>query len=87
MSLHSAAEHDTFHAFHTFVADILGGLGNRTIEEALVEYRAFQADRQRVLDRLALARLESQRGQSSELHDAQFWSQVHDRLDKAGVPN
>lgn len=87
MTQNSATEQDTFHEFHVFVADILGGLGNRTIEEALVEYRAFQADRQRVLDRLELARLESQRGKSSELDDAQFWSQVDERLNKAGLLN
>jgi hypothetical protein len=86
MSLEVSPTLDAIHAFHTFVDDVLGGLRDRTLEEALVEFRAFQADRQRVLDRLELARLESTRGQSSELDDNTFWQRVDARLDKAGVP-
>jgi hypothetical protein len=87
MSLDSTTEHDTFHAFHAFVDEVLGGLGDRSLEEALLEFRAFQSDRERVLARLELARLESRRGQSRELDDEEFWQRVNSRLDRDGVPD
>lgn len=86
MSTHSATENDSFHAFHAFIDDILGGLGDRSLEEAVLEFRAFQTDRERVLARLELARLESRRGQSRELNDEEFWQRVSARLDRDGVP-
>jgi hypothetical protein len=87
MASHPAAELDIFQEFQVFVDDILGGLGDRSLEEALVEFRAFQSDRERVLARLQLARLESNRGQSRELNDDAFWQRVNQRLDDRGVPN
>jgi hypothetical protein len=86
MSLDSTTEHDTFHAFHAFIDDVLGGLGDRSLEEAVLEFRAFQSDRERVLARLELARLESRRSQSRELDDDAFWQRVNARLDRDGVP-
>ena len=86
MALNQATDQGTFQEFHTFVEDILGGLGDRSLEEAVIEYRAFQSDRARVLARLQLARLESCRGQSRELNDDTFWQRLNARLDQAGVP-
>jgi hypothetical protein len=86
MSVHSTTENDTFQAFHAFIDDVLGGLGDRSLEEAVLEFRAFQSDRERVLARLELARLESRRGQSRELDDDAFWQRVNARLDRDGVP-
>jgi hypothetical protein len=86
MSLDSTTEHDTFHAFHAFIDDVLGGLGDRSLEEAVLEFRAFQSDRERVLARLELARLESRRDQSRVLDDDAFWQRVNARLDRDGVP-
>ncbi len=86
MPLNQAIDQGTFQEFHAFVEDILGGLGDRSLEEAIIEYRAFQTDRERVLARLQLARLESCRGQSRELDDDAFWQRMNARLDQAGVP-
>ena len=86
MSLDSTTAHDTFQAFHAFIDDVLGGLGDRSLEEALLEFRAFQSDRERVLARLDLAKLESRRGQSRELNDDVFWQRVNTRLDLDGAP-
>lgn len=69
MAIKQADDQDVFEKFHAFVDDVLGGLGERSLEEAIVEFRAFGADRDRVLARLHFARQESQRGQSRELDD------------------
>lgn len=85
MPANSAVEQDVFQEFSSFVDQVLGGLGDRSLEEALLEFRAFQSDRERVLARLALARLESQRGLSRELDDEAFWRRVDERLDRRGA--
>lgn len=86
MLANSAVGQDVFQEFSLFVDQVLGGLGDRSLEEALLEFRAFQSDRDRVLARLELARLESERGLSQELADEAFWQKVNDRLDRQGVP-
>jgi len=84
MATDNIAENDTFEAFGRFVSEILGGLGNRSLEEALVEFRAFQEDRERVLEKLRLARIQSDRGESRELNDDLFWQRVDAELDARG---
>ena len=76
------------HAFDAFVAERLGGdLNGLTLEEAVSEFRAYEAELRTIQSKLDKAEEQYARGEAKPIDKDAFLADVNRRLDERGIPN
>lgn len=75
-----------WNAFRQFVSSQLdGSLQGKSLEESLEEFRAYQKDVEALRAKINRSLEQSEKGESSELNEEEFWKRVGLRLDGLGI--